>query len=367
MPSIRTEVTEITTGLAMLGYQDLDRALEVRPRHITHVDDAVFDRLETARAAGRHDRDFEVAWATGIAFARSPLGLRGRPPWTIEWKGHHRPASKRIETIPADLRVDHVYLVSCKYNSRILHNSGPVPLFDHRLAPDGPVARLNWFESVAPEAFRRVWEPVHRAAGLGPDVAPSAATADQRDAIKRELTSHPFDTGAPEYGAFVAEASERTAARWRASVAGTVQRSELFWRLLRMEAAPYFVLGARHDGRPLAYRVGSPWDFSQRYRVTGFDVGAGRRGQPSVDWVAHVVSRDGTAHEVRGHVEIRWSHGKLVGAPEAKVYLDTDPDHVPGYDPLAEPAGTGSSGSIVPRPIDPPAAPSLFELDDGAN
>ena len=35
-----------------------------------------------------------------------------------------------------------------------------------------------------------------------------------------------------------------------------------------------------------------------------------------------------------GHVEIRWSHGKLSGSPEAKVYLDTPAMQVPGYDAL---------------------------------
>ncbi len=334
MPSIRTEVTEITTGLAMLGYQDLDRALEVRPRHITHVDDAVFDRLESARADGSHDTDFAIAWSNGAAFARSALGLRGRPPWTIEWKGHHRPASKAIETIPADLRVDHVYLISCKYGSRILHNSGPVPLFDHRLAPDGPIARQNWFEVVAPDTFRRVWEPVHRTVGLPVDITPSTTTTAQREAIKQHLDGHRFDTTSVEYAAFVAEASARTATRWQANVRGKAQRSELVWRLLRMEAAPYFVLGARHDDTALAYRVASPWDFTQHFQVAGFEVAAGERGQPSVDWMVHIVDRDGTDRGVRGHVEVRWSHGKLAGPPEAKVYLDTDPLDVPGYDAL---------------------------------
>lgn len=334
MPSIRTEVTEITTGLAMLGYQDLDRALEVRPRHITHVNETVFDRLEAARAAGTHDNDFAIAWANGVAFARSDLGLRGRPPWTLEWKGHHRPASKSIETIPADLRVDHVYLISCKYRSRILHNSGPVPLFDFRLAPVGPIARRNWFETVASEAFRVVWEPVHQAVGLPADTTPSSVTAAQRAVVKEYLRHNPIDTTSREYTAFVDEASVQTAERWRFNIRGHTQRSELVWRMLRMASAPYFVLGVRHDNTPLAYRVASPWDFSQQFTVAQFDVAAGQRGQPSVDWTAIISGADGADHDVHGHVEIRWSRGKLIGSPEAKVHLDTDPHDVPGYDPI---------------------------------
>jgi hypothetical protein len=35
--------------------------------------------------------------------------------------------------------------------------------------------------------------------------------------------------------------------------------------------------------------------------------------------------------EVAGHVEVRWSHGRFGGLPEAKGYLDTPHHLVPGY------------------------------------
>jgi hypothetical protein len=38
-------------------------------------------------------------------------------------EGGHKPPG--LEQVPADLRVDHVYLVSCKYGSSILHNVAP--------------------------------------------------------------------------------------------------------------------------------------------------------------------------------------------------------------------------------------------------
>ena len=320
--------------MAMLGYQGIDRALEVRPRHITHVSEATFDRLDAARASGSYNREFEIAWSNGTEFARSELGLRGRPPWTLEWKGHQKPASKSIETIPADLRIDHVYLISCKYRSRILHNSGPASLFDHCLAPSGSVSRINWFEAVTPEAFRMVWQPIYVAAGLPFSTTPSMATKLQRQTVDNCLEANPIDTTAAEYLDFVSEASQATAARWRSNIDGRTGRSELFWRLLRMQAAPYFVLGQQHNLTPIRYRVSTPWDFAQRYSVESFDVTAGLRGQPSVDWSATVADRDGLISTVNGYVEVRWSHGKLNGSPEAKVLLDTDPALVPGYDPL---------------------------------
>ena len=61
---------------------------------------------------------------------------------------------------------------------------------------------------------------------------------------------------------------------------------------------------------------------------------SGRAGamQPTVDWrlvVTDCVSQ--TNLVVEGHVEVRWSHGRFLGAPEAKVKLDTALRAVPGY------------------------------------
>ena len=36
-------------------------------------------------------------------------------------------------------------------------------------------------------------------------------------------------------------------------------------------------------------------------------------------------------HSVLGHIEVRWSHGRFGGLPEAKGYLDTPHHLVPGY------------------------------------
>jgi hypothetical protein len=46
------------------------------------------------------------------------------------------------------------------------------------------------------------------------------------------------------------------------------------------------------------------------------------------------VPARGDARTISGHVEIRWSHGRFVGWPEAKVYLDTPHAEVPGYEAL---------------------------------
>ena len=112
-------------------------------------------------------------------------------------------------------------------------------------------------------------------------------------------------------------------------------RLRLFWRLLRITTATYFVLGADNTSR-LQFRVDSAWDWIQQYELRSFDVEGRSAGQPEVGWEATVRNRLNFAEVViRGHVEIRWSHGRFRGVPESKVYLDTPHALVPGYHPLA--------------------------------
>ena len=163
MADTRTAVSEIVTGLGLFGFRDLGRAIAARPRFITNVDDTVFDELEEAHAAGRHAEVFETAWANGQRFARAEDGLRGRPPWTVEWKGPHKPPA--YEQIPADLRVDHVYLISCKYGSKILQNASPANLFDRALV-ERRTSADDWFWSVAPTSYGEFYTEVVAHTGL---------------------------------------------------------------------------------------------------------------------------------------------------------------------------------------------------------
>lgn len=332
MADLRTEVTEIVTGLAMIGFPDLDYALSVRPAVVKNVRPEHFDRLSEARGAGRFAPEFETAWSNGAAFARD--ALRGRPPTRLEWKGPHKPPG--YEQVPADLRIDHVYLVSCKYGSNILHNASPAHLFDRRLADRRRDGTTDWFAEVAPEAYQELYDACRREIGAC-ELPASVAALDQaqRERLKRAFARRWPDAVEPVYREFSNAVSHASAQRWLASLERPAAREEMVWRLLRLQAAPYFVLGAAGDGSAVRYRVGTPWDFRDQFRLARFDSWADPAGQPLVRWRADVFDRVGDCERViAGHVEIRWSHGRFAGAPEAKVHLDTPAPDVAGYFPL---------------------------------
>ncbi len=161
--------------------------------------------------------------------------------------------------------------------------------------------------------------------------------ADQHKRLKR-----PFARRWPEplAGAahwFSVAVSQASAERWLKALGHrATRREEALWRLLRLQPAPYFVLGTDHRRQPVRYRVDTPWDFRQRFAFKSFDVWPEARAQPVVRWRGDlIVKATDTPVHVDGHVEVRWSHGRFQGSPEAKVYLRTPHLETPGYTVLS--------------------------------
>ncbi len=332
MPARLTDITEITTALGMVA-QNLPLALAHRPAALTNVDDEVWARLQDSFGGGKKHDAFCAAFGNGRAFLAAKDGLRNRIPQRVEWKGPHRAPGDDV--IPADLRVDHVFLISCKYLSKVLLNPGPPRLFDRLLAGDER-SSLHWFVETAPQPFQTLYEAAksHTAMADLPGLVVDLTRA-QQTTLKAGLRDRTWpETLQGPWSNLCRTVSEESARRWRSAMAVQRDQRRLLWRLLRITTATYFVLGSDRATH-LRLRIDSAWDWQQAYELRAFEVAARHAGQPEVAWQATIRRRlDGAELTVSGHVEIRWSHGRFLGSPEAKVYLDTPHALVPGYNVL---------------------------------
>jgi len=324
-------MTEVATALGCVGSPNLDWALLQRPE-IVGVGGAEWRQIDGEVVAATSRRIALSAFENGATFLAHDEGLRGRLPRLVEWTGGRRPPGD--QAVPADLRLDHVYIISCKYLSKIVLNTAPARLFEQLLQPGSIRGKADWYDAVAPNEHRQFAREACGAfdVAAGQDVLSPAARAE----LKRSFGRHARLEGdvAAAYRELCTAVSTRSAAIWATSLQQRGRRSseDLLWRMLRMASGTYYVLGVSREGASLRLRVMTPWDWRQAFELRRFDIEPADAGQPQVKWVATV--RDLAAdveRGVEGHVEVRWSHGRFGGPPEAKVYLDTPHAQVPGY------------------------------------
>ena len=312
----------------------LDAALADRPPQLVNVTDPVWERLLDLQQSGEHADSFRTAFDNGRAFLAAVDGLRGRPPRRVEWKGPHRPPGDDV--IPADLRVDHVFLISCKYLSKVLLNAGPPRLFDRLLVGEERSTR-NWFAETAPGEFQALYAAArsHTALAGLPGSVGEVGRVQQR-ALKAALSKRAWPQPMQQSWSNLCNAvALESARRWRSAMSAPRDQLRLLWRILRITTATYFVLGIDNSAH-LRLRVDSAWDWMQSFELRAFEVSPRSAGQPEVAWRATARRRsNGELVVVDGHVEIRWSHGRFLGSPESKVYLDTPHSQVPGYNLLS--------------------------------
>jgi hypothetical protein len=332
MPSDRTFVTEIATGLGMVGIESLEAVIDARPPVLANLGAADWERASSLWRANSFTSEFLEGFANGRAFLAAVDGLNNRKPRIIEWTGGRRPPGD--EVVPSDLRVDHVYLVSCKYLSRILHNPSPARLVEGLLAQAAVDDLSDWYQRVAPDEHQALYEACADAAeGLDLPSRVSDLRRPERRQLASLLRGAWPGNAAGCYARLCRAVSGATADLWRARIA-SVSPEMFMWRLLRIGSAPYFILGSSTAGS-VRLRIDTPWDWRQRFRFRRLDIVAQKGGQPRVGWtVVYEVRRTREERSVDGHVELRWSHGRFGQPPEAKVYLDSPHEAVPGYHSL---------------------------------
>jgi hypothetical protein len=324
-----TLVSELATGLGMIR-RTLPEAMEHIPSELVGVPQPDWQTLQSLFTSRKHTRLFESSFANGRAFAESDVALRHRQPREVEWCGRRKLRGEG--TIPADLRIDHVYLVSCKYDSKNILNSGPAKLFDNRLR-DGRQSAVSWYEEVAPRSYQAYYSAVRTFYELdGLPVSVGDLTSDQRGELTAVLPRLLPSGLQHEQSEFCAEVSEASAARWRRSIGHSPQdKTDFAMTLLRIPQAVYFLLG-QGGSSPHRFKVLSRWDWANRFRLVDFAVSSSTAMQPTVNWSIEVGDRlSGEKLTAKGHVEVRWSHGRFNKAPEAKVYLDSPLGDTPGF------------------------------------
>ena len=329
--TVKTKITEVVTALGIMGiHARVEAAMHTAlPPAVGNLRPADWAEILSAHDAGEHQAEFEAAFANGRHFL--DVELAGAAPRSIEWRGNRK--TLYHHDIPVDIRVNRVYLISCKYNSKVLLNPSPQALFAGALAVTG--RGPHWYEEVASEEHAAFYRDCVACAGLdGFPPNPMDMAKPQRDVLRKAFPRKLPPELEESYRRLAQAVAAESARRWEEAVPG--RERDLLLKMLRISSVDYFLLGVQRS-RAQRLKLLNSADWHRKFSVTRFGAWPAEGSlQPQVQWRADIETKAAPKKPlaVEGHVEVRWSHGKFCGNPEAKVYLDTPIERVPGYEEL---------------------------------
>lgn len=117
------------------------------------------------------------------------------------------------------------------------------------------------FAEVAPESFQEFYTEVRKHVNdLSLPTLVTALDTDHRAALRSALAGRWPPTLRYDWEIVGFEIARNSASHLMERTSTPRDREELLWRLLRLAASPYFLLGADRQGLPIRYSVSTPWD-----------------------------------------------------------------------------------------------------------
>ena len=249
----------------------------------------------------------------------------------IEWKGPSRLAHSVISS--QDILVNNIP-ISVKVESNVVYNLSPKNMFV--AIPSGflpkPDVGENWYIETAYDSFNRLYLTLKDALGFSYGTVlefEEKASKDERKRIQKFLDSNRkndiCDDFMNAYIEMCREVARKSAEIFNDNIALSLKEHpkalhEVLARIfLRLNGIPYLLVCVEKDVSLLW--VPDLTTFLRQYKI--FDVTAradDTRKQSVVNILLRYRDKDKNLRDLSYHVEIRWSHGKFCGNPEAKLY-----------------------------------------------
>lgn len=331
MPSPKTEATELSVAFGLLGLDPLDTDEASLPDLFEET--LALDKFRQFKQNILNDRPYYerlISIGRTIRQCYGPFsGLR-----SLKWEGPEQQAN--TTTGAKDLLAARIP-VSVKADSDVVLNPSPYNLFE--CIPLGlAIAQdtQNWYAEVAPSEFQELYASVRRASGQGSatvDEFETSATRGDRKRVQSAIESMDtriraqFDSLYKHMCRRVAlESAVRFNTNLARSLRGQSRNSvlEVIGRnFFRLNGSTYILCGSDH-GCELGVEIPDLTSWKKVWRIR--DVCATpdlERLQSVVNFEVIYEQREtGRVHRALYHSEIRWSHGKFCGSPEAKLYKE---------------------------------------------
>ncbi len=266
----------------------------------------------------------------------------------IEWKGPSRLARSVISS--QDILANNIP-ISVKVESNVVYNLSPENMFI--AIPSGFLPRPdvggNWYIKTAYDSFNRLYLTIKDVLGFSYDTVlefEKKASKDERKRIQKFLKlnqkSSIYNVFMDAYTTMCQEVARESAHIFNDNISLSLKEHpkalfEVIAKIfLRLNGIPYLLVCMEK------HTVSSLWvpdltTFLKQYKILDVVAQAdSTRRQSVVNILLRYTDKNKSSGDLSYHVEIRWSHGKFCGNPEAKLYKHFLWKEVPGFKVLCE-------------------------------
>lgn len=268
---------------------------------------------------------------------------------SVLWIGGKRQGS--TVTSSQDLSVNTVP-VSVKVDSNVMYNKSPANLLQNLPQGISPESNTdNWYIKVAKDEFQNLYNCAARIANLSlpADVQDfeENASRNTRKALQKAIAeAEPssraeFDKLYTQMCLKVSESSANVFNKLLTQNMKTRRKNSIIETILktffRINSVPY-LLAVKEGNLLLGCSIPNVTEWRNNWEFEGLTAYADKSSmQSKVIFKLQVRPKNNQEKKVITfpfHAEIRWSHGKFCGAPEAKLYKDFRYEDIPFFDTI---------------------------------
>lgn len=340
MSDSKTTASELSVAFGILELDPLDSLGESQllSRFGNTLDYQVYlsfcDTYRNERQ--RYTRFFDL----GLNIRRRYGQFRGASIYSVRWNGPEHESS--TVSLPIDLIVANTP-ISVKDESDVIYNRSPYNMLVRLPQGYGDVKRSdNWFVLTAPDEYQYLYEYAQQVWGseYPADVTVYHATTSEesREEFRRRIKAaekakaQTFQEYRRRYEIFCNAVAQRSAAIFnehylasRSQRGGNAVNELVLRNLLRLGDVNCIICGV-DKRRTSAVEMPSLSDWLRNWRVRSCEATIDTRivrKQPVIKLILtyeHRTSR--RIYNLDFRVELRWSHGRFCGNPEAKLYKE---------------------------------------------
>ena len=333
MARAQTVFSELEVAKSILNVDNLSDV-----RSVVQSDIEIYSSEQFLREKNKKKKKQNVALQAAGSMMRSYLQSIGCSNFSVRWIGKDQQSG--IERVASDLEIEPVgFRLSVKENANVYINGSPKKIFID--APKGIFGQKerseNWFIKVAAKelqdyflacsgievtGYNSVIEYYKNCKG----VKNKKIFSSHVQQLHKEKSSVVLETYSQMCKAVASESAQIFNENYKLFFNSLTNQNAhntlipMFHFFFKINGVKYFLLGCDKD-KPMALIVPSSREWLEEYNFLGVKAIAVNAGQPEVD-INFSFQNKNTKEEfiIPIKVEIRWSHGKFCGNPEAKVY-----------------------------------------------